>query len=99
MSEFQPIPTPMSAEEVAAFKLRFIEQQILDMIDGTLGRNFLICPHCASENVAGISAWCCELMAKSANAVLDRLEQQERSRTALAVAEKLDMEPPLVVLQ
>jgi hypothetical protein len=91
---------PMNSDERAQWFISFVESQIRAAGSGTLGRPFIICPYCATENMIGehSRSWCCELMAKTANAVIDRIEQQERTEIALRAIERDAEDPPLVSL-
>jgi hypothetical protein len=94
---FEPTAKPMNAEEIAKFRLAFIEDQIRAGIRGTLGRDFIVCGYCASENHIGADLWCCELMANASNAVLERIEQEQRNEVAARALEE-DARRPLVTL-
>jgi len=91
----------MTARERAKWALAFIEDQIRWLFRGTLDRSYVICPYCATENpitAAEEKPWCCELMARASNAVIDRVEQEDRAQTAARALVKAAEEPPLVTL-
>ena len=71
----------MTAEE----RLKSVEDQIILCLRGQL--NAISCPYCTGIFTQG-QEYCCPMMNKAADAILDRLDEVDRMNKAAEIAER-----------
>jgi|HubBroStandDraft_2_1064218.scaffolds.fasta_scaffold03191_2 hypothetical protein len=81
----------MNGEE----QLRNVEAQVVLITRGQC--TAISCPYCGAITPKGVPI-CCTLMGKAMEAVLDRMDFEDKRRQAEEIAERIDKEPPLVTL-
>lgn len=102
MTDFSPLLPEMSPEERAEWAIALIEEQIRALESGDLGRGYLLCPYCAGRNFLSEKndKYCCAFFKRVAEAVLDRLEQEDRNAAIRRIQERAAEQhtEPLVTL-
>ena len=82
----ETIPMPINAANMSSKdKLRFMEDQINQVRAGTL--EWMLCPYCGGENKPGEEV-CCLLFGEAGRAVMQRMEEEEKTRFIANVYDK-----------
>ena len=70
-------------------KIKDVRRQINSMRSGVRGSRFIVCPFCRKRSTPAQGALCCELLAKTVNAILSDIEFHEAKRLAENVSARI----------